>query len=228
MRFVVVCVLLVVSAAWAQNTNSLPVPSQADESKLDVHIGGGPATPLNPTARFAGLDANFQVGAGYKINLHNSIVGEFFWQGLPANRGALLPLIEAQQGTGSFGHTVDVYAMTAEYMYRREGARFGVYGIAGGGWYDRYAKLTQYTVAPGVVCTPYWDWWGYYCQNGYVSTNNTLATHGVNSFGVNGGVGFTIRLHPSGLKLYVESRYHFANGGRISTQLLPVTLGFRW
>src|SRR5690242_19544694 len=69
------------------------VPSQAETSKLDVHMGGGPATPLSPTSNYAGIGGNFQVGAGYKLDRHNSIVGEFFWQGLPVNRNAVLPLL---------------------------------------------------------------------------------------------------------------------------------------
>lgn len=228
MRRTLLVVVSFLSMGWAQGIN-LPVPSEADKSKLDFHVGGGPATPLNPTARYAGVGANVQLGAGYKINLHNSIVGEFFWQGLPSTRAALLPLVEAAVGSNSnFSHSVNVYAMTAEYMYRTEGARFGFYGIAGGGWYDRYAKLTNYTVSPGTVCTPYWTWWGYYCQAGFVSTSNTLATRGVNSLGLNAGGGFTIRLHPSGFKMYIESRYHYASAPRITTQLIPVTLGFRW
>jgi hypothetical protein len=226
-----------VASALGQNDTSavpnqhgnLPFPSQASLSKLDIHIGGGPATPLNPTARFAGVSANFQFGAGYKINRHSSVVGEFLWQGLPPNRSVLAQLIQSAATPNVNPNTsVNVYSMTAEYMYRIEGVRFGFYAIGGGGWYDRYAKLNNYSVAPGTGCTPALEWWGYLCADGVVPVNNTLAAKGANSFGVNGGGGFTIRLNPAGFKMYFESRYHYAPSSRISTQLIPVTMGFRW
>jgi len=53
----------------------------------------------------------------------------------------------------------------------------------------------------------------------------------VSSGGVNGGVGITVRLGAgdSNVKYYVEARYHYSpQGGRISTQIVPVTMGLRW
>ncbi len=211
----------------APNTSSSALNNL--DSKLDVHIGGGPATPVGTTSNFAGLNGNVQVGAGYKFNRHSSIVGEFFWQGLPPNRKAIVQILQAGVTPNLQLHTSsNVYAMTAEYMYRREGTRFGYYGIGGGGWYDRYSQLKNYTIAPGTVCTSYWDWWGFQCATGLVPTDNVLATKGVNSIGVNVGGGLTIRLGDSGLKVYIESRYHYAPSNRLSTQMVPVTFGFRW
>jgi hypothetical protein len=110
-----------------------------------------------------------------------------------------------------------------------EGERYGAYVIGGGGWYYRSAQLKNFTVAPGVVCAPAWDFWGYTCANGFVSTNNTLASRGISSGGVNAGIGLTLRLTQSGIKFYIEARYHYSpQGGRISTQIVPVTFGFRW
>jgi hypothetical protein len=89
--------------------------------------------------------------------------------------------------------------------------------------------LKNYTVAPGTVCQPVWDWWGYACQNGFVSTETTLATRGVSSGGVNGGGGITINLGTEGTKFYMEARYHYSpQGGHIPTKVVPVTFGLRW
>jgi hypothetical protein len=125
----------------------------------------------------------------------------------------------------------NLYALTANYMYHISGRRYGGYIIAGGGWYYRFAKLQNVTVAPGTVCQPAWDWWGYSCVNGFVTTSNVLARRGVSSGGINAGGGFTIRLGPgdSNLKYYIEARYHYSpQGGRVSTQIVPVSMGLRW
>lgn len=213
-------------------------PSAAT-SRFNFDIGGGFGVPLNPTARFAGLSGTFEVGAGPNFSEHSSLVGEFMWQGLPADRralaqiiGSLCPPMPTQNQTcpaASLSTSVNLYALTANYMYRLGGKRYGFYVIGGGGWYYRHAELKNVTVVPGTVCEPAWDWWGYTCTNGLVQTSNVLATHGVSSGGVNGGGGITINLTDSGFKFYIEARYHYSpQGGHISTQIVPVSLGFRW
>lgn len=64
----------------------------ADTSPFNFRLGGGFGVPLGSTARFAGLSGTFQVGAGPNLSKHSSLVGEFMWQGLPANRSVLLQL----------------------------------------------------------------------------------------------------------------------------------------
>lgn len=209
-------------------------------SQVNLHIGGGIGVPLDPTGKFAGIGGTFQAGAGPNLGNHHSIVGEFMWHALPPNQSALLPVLNAvcllnpptppstACSVASINATDNVYALTANYMFHKEGRRFGYYAIGGGGWYYRKAQLKNFTVPPGTVCVPAWEWWGYTCQNGSVSTNSVLASRGVSSGGVNGGVGFTVGM-TSGLKFYIEARYHYSpQGGRISTQILPVTLGIRW
>jgi hypothetical protein len=235
--------LVCVMPTQAQN-GSAPAPLRdppalnADNSPFNFHIGGGFGVPLGSTATFAGLSGTFQVGAGPNLDKHNSIFGEFLWQGLPANRTALLPIIDvlcpptssAQVcNLGSFGTSVNLYALTADYSYHRSGERYGYYGVVGGGWYYRKAQLKNFQVGPGTVCEPVWNWWGYGCVNGFVETQNTLVNRGVSSGGVNAGGGLTINLTNSGLKFYVEARYHYSpQGGRVSTQIIPVSFGLRW
>lgn len=199
---------------------------------FNMHIGGGFGVPLGRTSDFAGLSGAFQVGAGPNLSAHSSIVGEFMWQGLPPNQRILAVVVNPLIAAGlpnTLSTSNNLYSLTANYMWRREGHRYGFYFIAGGGWYYRHLALNNYTVAPGTVCAPAWDWWGYSCQNGFVSTSSTLATKGVSSGGVNAGGGLTITLGDSGIKYYMEARYHYSpQGGRISTEVLPVTFGFRW
>lgn len=194
-----------------------------DFSKFAFDIGGGVTAPLNPTARYVGVSGNFTTGAGYNIDKHNSILGEFMWSGLPPSLFTLQPV------TAPFGN-VNLYSGTAVYRYkidRVRGSIFGVYAVAGGGWYYRKTSVDKnYIVPPSTVCQPIYTWWGYGCADtGYVYTA-TVASKGVSAGGLNGGVGFTIRLSNSGWKFYVESRYHYAFSNIPST-LVPVTFGLR-
>jgi hypothetical protein len=209
-----------------------------DASQVNLHIGGGIGVPLDPTGKFAGIGGTFQAGAGPNLGSHHSIVGEFMWHGLPPNQSALLPVLNAlcllnppttpstPCSVASINASDNVYALTANYMYHRDRKRFSYYAIGGGGWYYRKAELKNFTVPVGTACAPSWEWWGYSCQNG--SVNSVLASRGISSGGVNGGVGITVGM-TSGLKFYIEARYHYSpQGGRVSTQILPVTMGIRW
>ena len=217
MRFVIsVCLV----------STALLVPLQAqDYSKFAFNIGGGPSTPLNPLGSFVGVSGNFDVGAGYNINKHNSITGEFMWSGLPPNRTVVQPV------TLPFG-SVNLYTLTAEYRPHLDsigGSRFGVYAIGGGGWYYRHSSVSSnFVVPPNTVCQPIYFWWGYSCNTGGFVATETIASRGVSAGGVNAGGGFTLRLTDGGWKFYVEAKYHYAWSDRIPTTLVPVTIGFRF
>jgi len=195
-----------------------------DFSKFNFNIGGGIMTPLNPTADFVGLGGNFAVGAGYNVNKRNSIIGEFQWNGLPPNQRFQLPGFP-------FGN-VNLYSITTNYRYHvdRIGfSPFGVYVIAGGGWYYRHISIDRnFVVSPGTVCSPDFFWWGFGCDTSASTVTQTIASKGNSAGGVNAGTGFTIRLSDTGWKFYVESRYNYAFSNRIATTFVPVTFGFRF
>jgi hypothetical protein len=210
--------------------------AQENASPFNIDIGGGIGVPLSRTSDFAGVSGAFQVGAGPNITSHQSIVGEFLWQGLPPNHTALqalssLTCVVPTTAAGACGlnSNRNLYALTANYMYHKEGRRYGLYLIGGGGWYYRYGQLKNATVAPGTVCQPVWDYWGYTCVNGFVSTNNTLVSKGLSSGGVNAGAGVTINLYQQRVRFFLEARYHYSpQGGKVSTQIVPVIMGIRY
>ncbi len=188
------------------------------------NMGGGITTPLNPTAQYSGTSGNFIAGAGYQINKTSAIVGEFMWSGLPPNVFVIHP-IDAPVGN------INLYTLTANYRHsidRIHGSRFGIYGLAGGGWYYRYASVDKtFVVPPNTACQPIYGWWGYGCDpNGYVYSQS-VAYKGISAAGVNGGVGFTIGLGDSPWKFYTEARYHYAFNAGIPSTLIPVTFGIR-
>jgi hypothetical protein len=197
---------------------------RAEEGAFTFHMGGGITTPLNPTAQYAGTSGNFVTGAGLRISRRSSIVGEYMWSGLPPNLFVISPV------GAPFGG-VNLNTLTANYRYsfdKINDSRFGVYAIAGGGWYYRHATIDKsYVVPPNTVCQPIYGWYGYGCDpNGFVLTQ-TVASRGSSAGGVNGGVGFTVGLGTSAWKFYTEARYHYAFSPRIPTTLIPVTFGIR-
>src|SRR5437762_973888 len=107
-----------------------------DFSRLSLDIGGGVSTPLNPTGQYVGVSGNFSAGVGYNLNNKNTIIGQFLWSGLPSNPFVLHPV---NLPSGS----INLYTLTANYRYHIDTLRhspFGVYLIAGGGWYYRYSS----------------------------------------------------------------------------------------
>jgi len=199
-----------------------PVKAQ-DYSKFAFNIGGGISTPLNPTGAYSGVSGNFVMGAGYNVNKSNAIIGEFMWSGLPSNVFVLQPV--------DFPHShINLYSLTVNYRHqfdRINGSPFGVYFMAGGGWYQRHISLDKnYAVPAGTPCTPYWYWYGWNCNGGVYE--QTVASKGVSAGGMNAGLGFTIRLADSNIRFFTEARYHYAFSDRIATTLVPVTFGLRY
>ena len=200
----------------------------AQDSKLNTNLGAGVTVPVNPTARLVGASANAVVGVGYNFSKHNSIIGQFMWAGLPPNNDAFRAIRLVAQSRGIDGHST-LFALTGNYRLGLEGRVFGVYLIAGGGMYYRRSELSrEVIVGNGIVCSPAWLWWGYTCASGLVSEDQTLFSVGSTALGANGGVGFTIKINKEGYKFYVESRYHYAPNKNISTQMIPITIGFSW
>jgi hypothetical protein len=202
----------------------VPLTAQ-DVPKLNFNIGGGVSTPLNPTARYAGISGNFATGAGYNFDRHNSIIGEFMWSGLPPDINVI------QFPNAPFG-SVNLYTLTANYRHqfdRLGGSPFGAYFIAGGGWYYRHISVDRnFVVPPLTPCLPIYTWWGFACDGGGYVYTVTVATKGTSAGGLNGGVGFSVRMGDKGWKFYMEARYHYAFSPFVATTLIPVTLGVRY
>jgi hypothetical protein len=218
-------VVLLILAACGRNVRA---QEDADRSKITTNIGMGVSVPVNPTGHFINDGVNFVVGVGYNITKRNSLIGQFMWSGLPPDREAFLP-IRAVAGLQRISGSGNLFTLTGNYRYQHQWKVFGVYFIGGGGMYHREASLSRrVAVGTATVCQPIWQWWGYGCQSGIVSQDETLISTGDTVFGGNGGVGFTIRITDNGYKFYVESRYHYARTRGIATMLIPITLGFAW
>lgn len=211
---ITICVLALTTIVPAQESSDHTGP-------LNFNIGGGVGFPLGTTSDFAGNGANFVVGAGPNFGRFFGLSGEFMWNNLPIKSNVLralqVPSASARE-----------YSLTLNAIIRvPTPGRLGFYAIGGGGWYHLSGELTAPTVVPGTVCAPFWVWWGG-CVSGLFPANAVLASASSNAFGENIGGGFTIALGEGTTKFYTEVRYHHASHNHVSTNLLPLTFGFRW
>jgi hypothetical protein len=193
---------------------------QDEDGKLNFSMGGGLTVPMNPIARFAGVGGSFLASGGINLDQHNSILGQFMWNGLP-------PSVQALEQLSGISKNVNLYSMTADYKYRtRFGKTFGAYVIMGGGWYYRNSNISRSVfINTPTVCQPIYGYYGYTCTDGFVNTFGVSA--GTSSIGVNGGVGMTLKIS-KGWKFFMESRYVYAASRVIATQVTPVVFGFEF
>jgi len=218
----------IVSASVCLLGAVLLIPLRAQDPELQMltfNVGGGLSIPINPTGRYLGVNGSAGTGLGANFNKHNSIEGDFMWSGLSPALSLVHPI---NWPTGSF----NLYSVTGNYRFHIDSladSAFGIYLIAGGGWYYRHTSIDKkYIVPPLTVCQPIYNWWGLACDSsGYVQSV-TIVSRGTSAGGLDGGVGFTIRLPSPGWKFFVESRYNYAWSNFIPTTLVPVTFGFRF
>jgi hypothetical protein len=212
---------MVLYAAWLS-----PMHAQDPElRRLNFNIGGGLSVPLNPTARYVGVNGNATTGLGVNFDRHNAVEGDFLWVGLPPNRTLVGPFYTPDV-------SVNLFALTGEYRFHIDSINqspFGFYILAGGGWYYRHTSLgRRFFLPPFTVCQPIYNWWGLACgTSGFVLPPNQ-ASNGSSAGGANGGVGFTIRFAHTGWKVFAESRYNYVWSTYVPTTFVPITFGFRY
>jgi len=219
---------IIVTALLIAHGNVYAQDDSDDDPRANTNLGMAISAPLNPAGRFVDAGVGINVGAGYNFTRRHAVIGEFMWNGLLTNKGALAPLRVALQNPNLDG-SGHLFAFTGNYRFELRGRALGTYLIGGGGWYFRTAHLSQ-TIATGsgITCTPAWLWWGFSCESGTVTADQTVASSTTHSFGVNGGIGFTARVGDAPYRMYVESRYHYAPSRGINTQLVVVTVGIRY
>ncbi len=185
--------------------------------------------PVSSTAHVAGVGWGVVGGAGYNFNQRNAVIGEFLWNRMYPSDGVLKQFQTAPLQSSSLNANSNLYALTGNYRYEMRGRLLGTYFISGGGWYFRKNWLSRgITAGPGTICTPAWLWWGFTCTSGTVTANQTVATSTANAWGVNGGIGFTVRVGEGPYRLYTEARYYYAPTKNVSTQFIAVSVGIRY
>lgn len=199
-----------------------------DDPRGNVNLGMPLSVPLNPMGQFTNFGWGATLGGGYNFTRKHAAVGEFMWNHLYVPSGALAPLRAALQNSDVNG-SGELYAFTGNYRFELRGKILGTYLIAGGGLYHRTASLSRpVTTGANITCEPTWEWWGFSCSSGTVTSNQTLKSSASTAPGVNAGFGVTVRVGDAPYRVYVESRYHYAPTRGVNTQLVAVTLGIRY
>jgi Outer membrane protein beta-barrel domain len=199
-----------------------------DDPRGNVNLGMTLGGPLNPMGQFTNFSWGLNVGAGYNFTRKHGVIGEFMWNHLFVPTSTVAPIRTALQNPNING-SGEVYSLTGNYRYELRGKTLGAYFVAGGGIYHRTASLSQpVTTGANITCEPTWEWWGFTCSSGTVTSNQTLHSFSATALGVNGGFGFTARVGDAPYRVYVESRYHYAPTRGINTQLVTFTLGIRY
>jgi hypothetical protein len=197
--------------------------------KINSNVAMVLNVPVSSTAQVTGSGWGATGGVGYNLNSRHAIIGGFLWNRMYPSGGVLLPLQATTPQLGKLDGNSNLYALTGNYRYEFQRHRLGAYLIGGGGWYYRKNWLSRgITAGPATVCTPAWLWWGFSCSSGIVTANQTRATTGTSAWGVNAGVGFTVRVGEAPYRLYTEARYHYAPTKNISTQFVALTVGIRY
>jgi hypothetical protein len=200
-----------------------------DNPEINSNVGITVNAPVSNTSDVINIGWGIAAGVGYNMNRRNAFVGEFQWNRLYANSQVLLPLSSTLTAPTNLSAFTDLFYTTANYRFELRGRLLGSYVIGGVGWYHRSSNLSQPIASgSGTVCTPAWQWWGFNCVSGFVSANQILATSSSSSFGVNGGIGATVRVAEAPYRLYFESRYHYAPNTSIKTEFIQVTFGIRY
>lgn len=222
--FLWICLGASISAAVAQDFEKPENDDPLVTTSLGIHVSG----PFDPTANYVGFAWGLSAGVGYNFDRRNALIGEFMWNALYPTNGAVEPIRIALLTSNVSGHG-NLFAFTANYRLELRGREFGTYFIGGPGWYYRTAALSR-PIPEGttISCTPALLWWGYNCAAPLVVNNLTEVHHNAGALGFNAGMGITLRVGEAPYRMYVESRYHFAPTGAVSTKLVAVTVGIRY
>lgn len=211
----------IITAVLSAIVLTFPLAAQSTaepEHHLTFNVGGGVTPTLGKFSDRLNLGWNFVAGAGWNFTPHFTVDGEFQYNGLGLD-SRVLREFNVPDGNAH------VWSLTANPMWRihPEGP-LGAYLIGGAGFYRRLVEFTRPTVAQQLVVDPFFG----FIFPVLVPADVSLGSFGSNAFGLNAGGGITYNIGSSGTKVYVESRYHWADTRGPNVQMFPVTFGVRW
>lgn len=202
--------------------------AQPSFSRFNFDVGGGLGIGRGDVGKFVGASYHGVAGGGLNFTRMFGVNAEYMYYSL----GLKDSVIQQQfLPTDANGHlqSVTLNGIVTAPLH----SRWGAYGIAGVGWYQRTVSARSTLLSAGTPCEPtYKDWWGITCVDGaggsVVSPEQTLSSRTREAAGFNFGGGLTYRLKHPHAKIYVEARYHRAYHSDVQTTFLPVTVGLRW
>jgi len=192
-----------------------------DYKNWTFNVGAGANLDSGTTKTFVrggGVVGN--VGVARNANKYLGLRADFFYANLPLRDSA-------QQLAQATGATIYALDFTLDPVINVPVTKlWGGYLLIGPGFYHRAGSLKGDTTVPGSGCNPFWTWWGA-CTNGSLPLSGSFVNSSQNAFGYNFGGGVTRKM-PSGVEIYVEYRFTHGSHNGITTDVRPITLGFRW
>ncbi len=192
-----------------------------DYKNWSFNVGAGASVEGGTTrtyVRQGGIVAT--AGVARNANKYVGLRGDFIFANLPLRDSAL----QLGQATGASSY---FFGITIDPIFNIPVTKdWGIYLLAGPGFYRRSGSLDSSTAVPGNSCNGFWTWWGA-CPNVSLPLSGNFQDSGENSFGYNMGAGIT-RKTPSGVEIYAEYRYTHGSNSGITTDVRPITVGVRW
>ena len=191
---------------------------QSEVPRFSGSIGGGFTTPVYGTGRRFDPGWNVEAGGGVNASRYLGVELQFNFNDLGVN-GTTLSNLNFPDGA------MRMWSVTLDpVIHFAPSNRFNPYIIGGGGIYHRTVEFTAPTVATVTGFDPFF---GIFFPVD-VPANQVLASTSVYKGGVNGGMGFSVPLGSSKVKIFAEARYHHMYTRPRATTMIPVSFGLRW
>jgi opacity protein-like surface antigen len=196
-------------------------PKPRDYKNWTFNVGAGANVDSGTTktwVRGGGVVGTF--GVTRNANKYLGLRADFFYANLPLRNSTQ----QLAQATGATSYALD---FTLDPIINIPVTKvWGGYVLIGPGYFHRAGSLSGDTAVPGSACNAFWTWWGA-CPNVSIPLNGSFTSSSQNQFGYNFGAGVT-RKFPSGVQLYAEYRFTHGSHNGITTDVRPITVGFRW
>jgi hypothetical protein len=191
-------------------------PIQAQEQGLTISGSAGYSPLVGDISSRLNNGWHVTVDGGYNFTSHFSTTLEYMYNGYGVSRRVLN---EAKVPNGN----AHLWAITVNPKVKlgTSDASFTPYVVGGVGYYRRTIEFTTPVAVPVFIFDPFFGVF----YNTFVSANQVLGDITRGGIGGSAGVGFEVKLGDSGVKLFTEARYHYADTGRIPTRMIPVTFG---
>jgi opacity protein-like surface antigen len=160
---------------------------------------------------------HISLGGGYRLNARLSVGGQVMYNGFGVSSGVLKEL-SVPDGNSH------LWAFTAEpRFYFAPRHKVNPYLVGGVGYYRRVVQFTRPTAVGVTVFDPFFGF-----VPVVIPANQVLGTIVRDGIGGSAGFGFSVPIKQTGAKFFTEARFHYADGGRIPTRMIPVTIGVRF
>jgi len=228
-------------AALAVASVAIATPSQAQERKIQVNIGGGVTFATGQVHDHLGNGGNFDIGIIFNVTPRIGIQAEYAYSPFGKKNVPLpgFPIVTDTVPVDA-GHHMHQGTFNVIGKLGHEDAKLRPYVLAGLGVYDRIVQLTSPGVGFVTVCDPWW----YVCYPAAVPVTNILGERSSTDMGMDFGGGVTFKLGDAA-QFYVEARYHYIWGPKASElapnglppgtedknangSYIPITFGFRF